>query len=54
MSLNLILVIVALILAALDLILWNAVGTYHRVLLTPLAVLLLAIAMLIGAGGIHA
>ena len=52
MSLGLILVIVALILAFLDIVLWNAVGTYQRVLLTPLAVVFLAVALLIGVGAI--
>lgn len=54
MSLNLILIIVALILAFLDVVLWNAVTTYNRVLLTPIAVVLIAIALLVSTGGIHA
>lgn len=53
MSLSLILIIVALVLAALDMILWNTVTTYRRVLLTPLAVVLTDIALLIGTGAIH-
>jgi len=52
MSLGLILVIVALILAFLDMVLWNAVTTYNRVLLTPLAVVFVCIAILIGLGAI--
>lgn len=53
MSLSLILVIVSLVLACLELILWNAVATYRRVILVPLAVVLTDIAILIGSGAIH-
>jgi len=52
MSVGLILVILALLLAFLDMVLWNAVATYNRVLLTPLAVVFLCIALLIGIGAI--
>lgn len=54
MSLGLILIIVALVLAFLDVVLWNAVAAYNRVLLTPVAVVLIAIALLLSSGGIHA
>jgi hypothetical protein len=48
MSLGLILVIVALVLFALDMILWNAVPGYGRVILTPLGGVLLCIALILG------
>lgn len=53
MSLSMILVIFALVLAALDVILHHTVNAYARVLLTPIAVVLLSIALLIGSGAIH-
>ena len=53
MSLSLVFIIVALILAFLDIVLWNAMETYRRVLLTPLAVVFLAIALLIGSRAIY-
>lgn len=53
MSLSVVLIIVALVLAFLDVVLWNAMATYRRVLLTPLAVVLLSVALLIGSGAIH-
>lgn len=52
MALSTILIIVALILAFLDVVLWNAVTAYNRVLLTPLAVVLVCVALLIGLGAI--
>jgi len=52
MSLSLILLITAGILVVLDMILWNAIATYRRYFLTPLAVLLIVIALLLGAGAI--
>lgn len=48
MTLSSVLILVALLLAFLDVVLWNAVATYSRVLLTPVAVVILAIALLIG------
>lgn len=53
MPLGLILVIVALVLAFLDIVLWNAVATYRHVFLTPLAVVFLSVALLIGTGAVH-
>ena len=50
MSLGLILVIVALVMFALDMILWNAVPGYGRVVLTPLGGVLLCIALILGTG----
>lgn len=50
MSLGLILVIVALVLFALDMILWNAVPGYGRYILTPLGGVLLCIALILGTG----
>lgn len=52
MTLGLVLIIVALVLAFLDVVLWNAVAAYNRVLLTPLAVVFVCIALLIGVGAI--
>lgn len=52
MALSTILIIVALILAFLDMVLWNAVAAYNRVLLTPLAVVFVCVALLIGLGAI--
>lgn len=48
-----ILIIVALVLFALDMILWNTLAVYRRVLLTPLAGVLVCVALLIGSGAIH-
>jgi hypothetical protein len=53
MSISTVLILVALLLAFLDVVLWNAVAAYNRVLLTPVAVVLLAIALLIGSASIH-
>lgn len=53
MSLATILIIVALVLAFFDIVLWNAVAAYNRILLTPLAVVFIAFALLISTGGIH-
>lgn len=50
MTFGLVFVIVALVLAFLDIVLWNAVSAYNRVLLTPLAVVFVCIALLIGVG----
>jgi hypothetical protein len=52
MALGTIFIIVALILAFLDVVLWNAVAAYNRVLLTPLAVVFVCVALLIGLGAI--
>jgi hypothetical protein len=52
MSLALILVIVALVMFALDVILWNTIA-YRRHLLTPIGGILLSVALLVGAGAIH-
>ena len=54
MSIGMILIVLALIFAALEMVLWFAIATYRRILLLPLAVVLIAVALLIGAGGIHA
>lgn len=54
MSLSLILLILAFILVLFDVILWNAVATYSRVLLTPIALLLVIVYLFITSGGIHA
>lgn len=53
MSLVSVLLVVALVLAFLDIVLWNAVAAYNRVLLTPLAVVFICIALLISTGGVH-
>ena len=52
MSLSLILLIFAGAFVVLDMILWNAIATYRRYILTPLAVLLVIIALLLGSGAI--
>jgi hypothetical protein len=52
-SLESVLILFALLLAFLDVVLWNAVATYNRVLLTPAAVVILCIALLIGNASIH-
>lgn len=53
MSIGLILIIVAGILALLDIVLWNSGRGYNRYVLTPAAVILICIALLIGGGAIH-
>jgi hypothetical protein len=53
MSLGLVLIIFALLLSFLDIVLWNAVAAYNRVLLTPLAVVFVCVALLVGAGAIQ-
>jgi len=53
-SIGLVLLIVAFILVLFDVILWNAVATYNRVLLTPIALMLTIIFLFISSGGIHA
>jgi len=52
MSLSLILLILAGVLVVLDMILWNVVVTYRRHVLTPLALLFVIIALLLGSGAI--
>lgn len=53
MSINMILLVIAFILVLFDIILWNAVATYNRVLLTPVGLLLVIVALFISSGGIH-
>jgi hypothetical protein len=52
-SIETVLIVLGVILAFLDVVLWNAVAAYNRVLLTPLGVVLIGVALLISSGGIH-
>ena len=53
MSLGTILIIFALLMAFLDIVLWNAVANYKRFFLTPIAVMLICIALLLGTVAWH-
>jgi hypothetical protein len=53
-SIFFILLVIAFVLVLFDIVLWNAVAAYNRVLLTPIGLLLVIIALFIGSGGIHA
>lgn len=53
MALGLIILIVAAVLVIIDLVLWNTVRGWGRHLLTPIALLMVVIYLLVSSGQIH-